>query len=119
TLKPQLGVLFPVMLIASARWRVFASAAITTVFVVAATALVFGPQVWIDFITKGLPANNLVLADPERIATPFYPTIFMNLRVIDLSYSAAMTVQLCFFAFAVAAAFWAFRSRRGADPLWS
>ena len=29
TLKPQLGILFPVMLIASARWRVFASATVT------------------------------------------------------------------------------------------
>jgi len=118
TLKPQLGILFPIMLIASGRWRVFASAAITTLVLVAATALVFGPQVWIDFAAKGLPANNLVLADPERIATPFYPTVFMNLRGIDLPYSAAMAVQLCFSAFAIAAVFWAFRYRRDAAPLW-
>jgi hypothetical protein len=118
TLKPQLGVLFPVLLIASGRWRVFASATITTLALVAATALVFGPQVWIDFIAKGLPANNLVLADPERIATPFYPTVFMNLRGIDLPYSAAMAIQLCFSACAVVAVFWAFRYRRDADPLW-
>jgi len=118
TLKPQLGVLFPVMLIASGRWRVFASASITVLALVAATALVFGPQVWIDFATKGLAANNLVLADPERIATPYYPTVFMNLRGIDLPYSIAMTVQLCFTAFAIAAVFWTFRYRRDADPLW-
>lgn len=117
TLKPQLGILFPVMLIASGRWRVFASAAITTLGLVAATALMFGPQVWIDFVTKGLAANNLVLADPERIATPFYPTVFMNLRGIDLPYGAAMAVQLCVSAFAIIAVFWAFRSRRNADPL--
>ncbi len=117
TLKPQLGILFPVMLIASGRWRVFASAAVTTLALAAATALVFGPQVWIDFVTKGLPVNNLVLADPERIATPFYPTIFMNLRGIDLPYSAAMAVQLCVSAGAVAAVFWAFRARKAADPL--
>ena len=58
TLKPQLGILFPVMLIASARWRVFASAAVTALALVAATALVFGPQVWIDFVTKGLPVEQ-------------------------------------------------------------
>ena len=118
TMKPQLGALFPVMLIASARWRVFASATVTALALAAVTALVFGPQVWIDFVTKGLPANNLVLADPERIATPFYPTIFMNLRGIDLPYSTAMAIQLCFSAFAVAAVFWAYRMRRDADPLW-
>jgi hypothetical protein len=117
TLKPQLGMLFPVMLIASARWRVFASATMTTLALAAATAIVFGPQVWIDFATKGLAANNLVLADPERIATPYYPTIYMNLRGIDLPYSAAMAVQLCFSALAVAAVAWASRMRRDADPL--
>jgi hypothetical protein len=117
TLKPQLGVLFPVMLIASGRWRVFASAAVTTLALAGATALVFGPQVWVDFVTKGLAANSLVLADPERIATPFYPTIFMNLRGIDLPYGIALAVQLCFSAFAVAAVAWAFRMRCDADPL--
>jgi hypothetical protein len=117
TLKPQLGILFPVVLIASARWRVLASATVTSVVIGGATAAVFGPQVWIDFLTKGLAANNLVLADPERIATPFYPTIFMNLRGIDLPYSAAMAVQLCVSAFAIAAIIWAFTFRRDANPL--
>src|SRR5437763_2867205 len=101
TLKPQLGILFPVILIASGRWRVFASAAVTTFIIAGVTALVFGPQVWIDFATKGLATNSLVLADPERIATPFYPTVFMNLRGMDLPYSIAMTVQLCVSAAAV------------------
>jgi hypothetical protein len=97
---------------------VFASATVTALALAAATALLFGPQVWVDFIAKGLPTNNLVLADPERIATPFYPTVFMNLRGIDLPYSAALAVQLCFSAFAAAAVFWGFRVRRDADPLW-
>jgi hypothetical protein len=74
--------------------------------------------VWIDFLTKGLAANNMVLADPARIATPFYPTIFMNLRGIDLPYDAAMAVQLTSSAIVVAAVFWTFRARRDADPLW-
>jgi hypothetical protein len=116
TLKPQLGLLLPVMLIASGRWRVFASAAATALALACATALVFGPQVWVDFVTKGLAANNLVLADPERIATPFYPTVFMNLRGIDLPYGLAMAVQLCFSGLAVAAVAWAYRFRRDADP---
>jgi len=116
TLKPQLGVLFPVMLIASARWRVFASATVTALVIAGATALVFGPQVWIEFATKGLAANNLVLADPERIATPFYPTVFMNLRGIDLPYSAAMAMQLCVSAAAVGIVAWTFRVRRDGNP---
>jgi hypothetical protein len=115
SLKPQLGLLFPVMLIAAGRWRVFAVAAATTVAIVALTAALFGPQVWIDFVVKGLPVQNLVLADPERVGTPFYPTVFMNVRGADASYAVAMAVQLCFSAFAVGAVFYAFRFRRNAD----
>src|SRR3982751_495875 len=42
TLKPQLGILLPVILIASGRWRVFASASTTAVVLFAATTFLFG-----------------------------------------------------------------------------
>jgi hypothetical protein len=116
TLKPQLGLLFPVMLIASGRWRVFAAAAITAVALVALTAVLLGPQVWIDYALKGIPTQNLVLIDPQMLGAPFMPTIFMNLRAAGASYGIAMAVQICFLLFAVAAVFWAYRCRRDADP---
>jgi hypothetical protein len=116
TLKPQVGLLFPVLLAASGRWRVFAVAAGTTVVIVGLTAALFGPQVWIDFVLKGIPVQNLVLVDPERVGTPFYPTIFMNVRGADASYAVAMAVQGCFSAFAAGAVFYAYRFRTNADP---
>ncbi len=116
TIKPQLGILFPFMLMASGRWRVFIAAAATALALVGVTAAVFGPQIWIDFISKGLPVQGLVLSDPDRIATPFFPTIFMNLRGLDLPYAAAMSVQLMFSASAIGAVIWTFRFRKDADP---
>jgi hypothetical protein len=116
TLKPQLGLLFPVMLAASGRWRVFAVAGITVLLLAAAATAVFGPQVWIDFVAKGLPAQNLVLTDPDRIGTPYYPTIFMNLRGIGMSYAASMAVQAGFAVLAVGAVAFAYRTRKNADP---
>jgi hypothetical protein len=116
TIKPQLGILFPFMLIASGRWRVFSVAAATTLVLVGATAVVFGPQVWVDFVMKGLPVQAVVLADVDRIATPFFPTVFMNLRGLNASYPVAMTVQAMFAAVALGAVVWAFRYRRNADP---
>ena len=118
TIKPQLGLLFPVMLIASERWRVFFAAVATALVLFAISAALFGPQAWIDFVEKGLPTQNLVLADPEGIATPYYPTLFMNLRGIGASYAVAMATQLCFSLAAIAAVAWAFRTRRDADPVW-
>jgi hypothetical protein len=116
TVKPQLGLLFPFVLIASGRWRVFAAAALTSLALAVATAAVFGPQIWIDFVLKGLPVQGMVLADPDRIATPFFPTVFMNLRGLNLGYPVAMTVQAVFSAAALCAATWAFRFRKDADP---
>jgi hypothetical protein len=116
TLKPQLGLLFPVILVASGRWRVFAAASVTALLLVAITTAVFGPQVWIDFVQQGLPAQNLVLSDPDRIGTRFYPTIFMNARGAAASYTLAMTVQAAFTAFAIGAVFFAYRYRKNAEP---
>jgi Glycosyltransferase family 87 len=116
TLKPQLGLLFPVVLIASARWRVFAAAAVTALALAALAAALFGTQAWVDFVTLVLPTQNIVLADPDGIATPFYPTVFMNLRGIGLSYATAMTAQAGIAVAAVGALAWAFYNRPNADP---
>jgi len=108
--------LFPVMLAASGRWRVFLVASATALLIAAVTAALFGPQVWLDFVQKGIPVQNLVLVDPDRIGTPFFPPIFMNVRGTGASYAIAMTVQACFSAFAIGAVFFAFRHRKDADP---
>jgi len=118
SLKPQLGLLFPVLLAASSRWRAFFVAAATVLGVAALTAALFGPQVWVDYATKGVATQNIVLLDPRVIAAPFMPTIFMNMRSIGAGYDIAMAVQLCFTAAAVASVFWAFRFRKNADPLF-
>ncbi|MGG6497753.1 UNVERIFIED_CONTAM: DUF2029 domain-containing protein, partial [Bacteroidetes bacterium 56_B9] len=78
--------------------------------------IAFGFQVWVDFIEKGLPTQGLVLSDPDRIGTPFHPTVFMNLRGLDLNYTVAMLAQLLVSLPAILMTLWAFRYRRDADP---
>jgi hypothetical protein len=116
TLKPQLGMLFPVLLAASGRWRVFTIAAATCLVIAGATAVLFGPQGWIDFVVKGIPVQNLVLVDPQRLGTLYYPTIFMNVHGTGASYGLAMAVQACVSVLAAGAVFYAFRFRKDADP---
>ena len=117
TLKPQLGLLLPVMLVASGRWRTFIAAAGTAMAIVAATAALFGPRVWLDYLLTGVPAQNLVLVDPEMRGAPFMPTIFMNMRLTGASYGLAMAVQGAFSAVAIGIVAFVFRTRRQADPL--
>lgn len=116
TLKPQVGALLPVLLVASGRWKAFTVAALTAISIAALTAGLFGMQVWIDFLRKGVPVQNIVLADPRLIAAPFMPTIFMNVHAAGAGYAFAMAVQVAFSLFAVGAVFWAYHFRRDADP---
>jgi Glycosyltransferase family 87 len=115
TLKPQLGLLFPVMLVASGRWRVFMIAAVTALVLATLSAALFGPDAWADFVKQGLPVQNTVLADPERIGTRYYPTIFMNIRGIGAPYAAAMAIQAVFSLLAIGAVAFAYRVHRNAD----
>jgi hypothetical protein len=45
SIKPQLGILFPFMLMASGRWRVFIAAAATALALAGVTAAIFGTRV--------------------------------------------------------------------------
>ena len=48
--KPQFGLMIPVVLAASGRWRTFSSAVATVALLAAAATLVFGWQVWHAFL---------------------------------------------------------------------
>ena len=51
TYKPQYGPLFPLVLIATAQWRVIFAAAATTLAIAAASLVVFGTNTWLAFFT--------------------------------------------------------------------
>jgi hypothetical protein len=63
TYKPQFGVLFPLVLIASGRWRAFVAAAMTTALLAALSWLAFGSAPWLAMTQTLATANQLVLAD--------------------------------------------------------
>ncbi len=49
TYKPQYGPLFPLVLVATAQWRVILAAAVTALAISAASLLVFGSESWLAF----------------------------------------------------------------------
>src|SRR4029077_20450455 len=49
TYKPQYGLLFPLVLVASGRWKVFFSAALTATNLALASAVAFGVESWAAF----------------------------------------------------------------------
>ncbi len=117
TLKPQLGLLFPVLLLVSRRWTVFASAAITAIVVAGLTEWFFGPGIWLRYLTIGVTAQEGVLDDPSPIIMGLMPTIFMDIRLLGGSASLAYVVQIVAGLGAVAAVAWAYWRPR--DPVYS
>jgi len=95
--KPQFGVLIPLVLIASGRWRVFAAAAITVVLLTIAATAAFGLDVWRAFFDSMRLTRSVVL---EEGATGWYKiqTIFSWVRMwggsIALAYAAQAAVAL-------------------------
>lgn len=53
TYKPQLGLLFPLVLALTGRWRVIASAAVTALVFAGASYFVFGAETWAAFFRSG------------------------------------------------------------------
>lgn len=50
TVKPQLGILFPVVLVAAGCWTVILSATVTAALLVATSLVLFGAEPWLAFI---------------------------------------------------------------------
>jgi hypothetical protein len=115
TIKPQLGVLFPILLIASGRWRVFLWAAVTTLVLIAFSVALGGEVGWHDYIVKALPLQREVLGDAAGTAMPFHPTVFMNVRGL-VGNHIGETIQLAFAIAAATALAAAFHYRKSGDP---
>ncbi|MCC7348708.1 MAG: DUF2029 domain-containing protein, partial [Variibacter sp.] len=59
--KPQFGLMIPLVLVATGRWRAFAAAGMTVAVLVAATTLAFGPDVWPAFAKSATFTREVVL----------------------------------------------------------
>ena len=63
--KPQFGLLIPLVLAATGRWRSFMAAAVTVAALVAVTTLVFGAETWRAFFTFAEYTRAIVLETGE------------------------------------------------------
>jgi alpha-1,2-mannosyltransferase len=117
TIKPQFGLLLPVMLVLTSRWRVIAVAAATAAALVAATAVWFGADVWTQYLQKVLPQQHWLLITAGNNAWPIVSSAFVNARLIGLSDDWAWAVQTVSSCCALAAVIWTFWRRR--DPVLS
>ncbi len=116
TVKPHFGILLPLMLVLTGRWRVIAAAAATGVALLVVTSLVFGLHVWSAYLDVAMPVqvrSMSMIGFFLHAAT----TTFMNMRLAGFSVEVASAMQAAFSIVAVATVVWTFLRRR--DPALS
>lgn len=119
TMKPQLGIFFPLLLVAERNWRVIAIAAVTALALAGLTTLLWGTAVWQAYLGIGIQDQSLVLSDPLHLAGPFMPTVFMNARSAGASVPVAGILQAAAALVAVTVIWAVFRRRPDATDLTS
>ena len=112
TTKPQLGLLLPLMLVASERWRTIASAAATTAALVAATSWLYGPDIWMAYLRDVVPVQQFLQEHGNGMLLLQIPSAFHAGRLVGLPIAVDWALQALVSAAAAAAVIWVFRRRR-------
>jgi len=117
TIKPQLGLLVPIVLLIERRWITIASAVITIAAMVEATTLLYGWDIWIAYWREVVPQQMWLTETSDGLLFALVGSVFYGVRMVGLPNGFAWAVQYAVAAVAVAAVAWAYWQRR--DPALS
>ncbi|HEV2300149.1 MAG TPA: glycosyltransferase family 87 protein [Stellaceae bacterium] len=115
--KPQFGLLLPLFLAVTGRWRVFLAAAATVLALVSLTAAAFGWEVFAAFLRALYSANDMDLGTGRQlghVAWGHLQSVYGMLRALGAGAGAAWTAQVLVGLAAAAAALTV--AARGAPP---
>ncbi len=93
TYKPQYGVLFPFVLIATQQWRVFISATGSALLVAAVSWAAFGTEAWVGFFQSLLGAQQAFLSE-GRVPWGKMQSIFATVRYFGADERLAWMCQI-------------------------
>jgi len=93
TVKPQFGLLVPLVLLVEKRWKVIASAAVTTVALAALSAVVFGSELWTLYLRQNFAVTRSYLEEGSGPFMDMSPSVFMALRIHGADLATAYTAQ--------------------------
>jgi hypothetical protein len=96
TIKPQIGLLIPVLLLFDRNWAAIVSAAVFTFVLALASTLTYGIESWHAYLTETIAYQRFVMTDWYGIFLRMMPTVFASLRTLDVSPSMAIAVQMPF-----------------------
>ena len=117
TIKPQLGLLLPLVLAVTGHWRTIVAAAVTTVVLVGTTAWLYGPDVWTGYFAQVVPQQRFLQEYGDGLLLLQVPSAFFAGRLIGLPLGLAWAAQAAVAGVTAVAVVWTFWRRR--DPVLS
>jgi hypothetical protein len=94
TLKPQLGLLLPVLLLAQRQWYAMAAAGAVALLLIATSLTLDGISVWRQYFEFVLPVQRMFLETGSGFFMLLTVTPFMAGKVMDLPIPLAYLLQL-------------------------
>jgi hypothetical protein len=116
TIKPQLGVLIPVLLVLDRNWRVFLTTSVFTLILIAVSIAFFGVESWRLYLTDTLQYQRYVMTDWGGVFLRMMPTVFGSMRTLGHTPEQALAAQMPVTIAAAALVLWLLLRER--DPLW-
>jgi alpha-1,2-mannosyltransferase len=107
--KPQFGLMIPLALAASGRWRSFAAAAAAVALLALATTVVFGPDVWHAFL-ESTRFTRLVVLEQGDPGWHKMQSLFAGARMWGAPIPLAYALQGALVAGLAVALIWLWRS---------
>jgi len=109
TMKPQLGLMVPVAMIAGRDWRVLGSAAVTALLLIGISVMLFGIEPWQDWIGIGLHPSAEFADRVYRTNIQWGEGIFATVRSLGVPVDGARLAQIIVTLGAAVTVCWACR----------
>ena len=109
SIKPHLGMMIPVALVAARAWPTLASACVSAAAMIALSGFAFGWEAWQAWWVDISPVAMARLEPSSKLFTLMMPSAFTGGRILGLSAEHAYFVQALFTAFAAWATYRAVR----------
>ena len=90
--KPQLGILIPIALVSGRHWRAFGAAAVVACALVVLSVLIFGAEIWTEYIRNLAVLRTVILEDGAGVWHRFV-SIFVAARRLGASAETAYIIQ--------------------------
>ena len=117
SVKPQIGLLLPVILLLERRWVTIVSAAVTVAVLVAATAMLFGWNVWLEFWQKVVPQQQWLTEHGGGLLFAMVSSVYYGGRLVDLPSASTGRCKGWLAVPALAAVVWTYWKRRRSGTL--